>query len=205
MTATLSYAITACNEHEELKRLLSQICNHKTDQDEVIVQLDTTATEEVKTVAYEMFKDKVTVIEFPLNKDFATFKNNLIKYCKKSYIAFIDADEYLDDNFLINIPYILELNPEVDLYYVPRWNTVEGLTQEHIAKWGWNVDSQGRINWPDLQSRIMKNVPEIKWIGKVHERLIGHKAVSRMPDQFRLYHAKRIEKQEKQNKFYDTI
>jgi hypothetical protein len=31
------------------------------------------------------------------------------------------------------------MNPEVDLYYVQRWNTVQGLTKEHIQKWGWRI------------------------------------------------------------------
>jgi hypothetical protein len=40
---------------------------------------------------------------------------------------------------------------------VPRVNTVKGITQEHIQKWGWIVDNQGRVNWPDLQWRIYAN------------------------------------------------
>ena len=34
----------------------------------------------------------------------------------------------------------------VDLIYLPRVNTVEGLTDEHIQKWRWNVDEKGRVN-----------------------------------------------------------
>jgi glycosyltransferase involved in cell wall biosynthesis len=208
MIPTISYAITACNEHEELKRLITQLETHIGLDDEIIIQIDTSATQEVRDLLAGEFIRGVqnrTVIEFPLQKDFATFKNNIKNVCKKDYIIFIDADEYLDENFLINLPYILEMNPEVDLYYVPRWNTVRGLTQEHIVKWGWHVDSQNRINWPDLQSRIMKNTSEIYWKGKVHERLEGFKSVSRLPDDFRLYHPKTIEKQEKQNKLYEII
>lgn len=203
MIPTISYAITAHNEHDELMRLLTQLDKHVNEDDEIVVQLDTAATQTVRDVL-EKF-NRVIKTEFPLNKDFAIFKNNIKKFCKKDYIVFIDADEYLDDNFLQNLPYILEMNPEVDLYFVPRWNTVEGLTKEHISKWGWNVDESGRVNWPDLQSRIMKNAPQIYWIGKVHERLVGHSTVSRLPDQFRLYHPKTIEKQEKQNKLYERI
>jgi glycosyltransferase involved in cell wall biosynthesis len=203
MTPTISYAITAYNEHAELERLLTQLEAHVSKDDEIIVQLDTSATTEVRTVL-EKFKS-VIVTEFPLNKDFATFKNNIKKFATKDYIIYIDADEYPNNDLISYLPTILEMNPEVDLYYVPRWNTVEGLTKGHIQKWGWNVDPYGRVNWPDLQSRIVKNKPELVWSGKVHERIQGHKTVSRLPEQFYLQHPKTIERQEKQNKLYETI
>ena len=31
-------------------------------------------------------------------------------------------------------------NDIIEMLLVPRVNTVEGLTQEHIQKWGWRVD-----------------------------------------------------------------
>ena len=48
---TISYAITACNEHVELERLLDQLNEHIRPEDQITVQLDTTATDEVKKVA----------------------------------------------------------------------------------------------------------------------------------------------------------
>jgi hypothetical protein len=38
------------------------------------------------------------------------------------------------------LPGILEANPDVDVYLVPRINTVSGLTEEHIQKWKWRID-----------------------------------------------------------------
>ncbi len=46
--ASISFAITACNEHVELKRLLDQIVSIIKPEDEIMVQLDTNATDEVK-------------------------------------------------------------------------------------------------------------------------------------------------------------
>jgi glycosyltransferase involved in cell wall biosynthesis len=205
MIPTISYAITAYNEHDELMRLLTQLEAHINSDDEIIVQLDTSATTEVRAVL-EKFQS-IAVTEFPLNKDFATFKNNIKKFCKKDYIVFIDADEVPNEYLISNLPSLLEQNPTVDMFLVPRINTVEGLTQDHIAKWGWRVDERGRVNFPDYQSRIMKNIPEIKWTGKVHERLIGTSTYAYLPaeDHWCLLHHKQIERQEKQNKLYDTI
>jgi len=201
---SISYAITACNEHVELERLLDHLNDWIREEDEIIIQLDTTATKEVKEVIFK-YPNLATVTVFPLAGDFAQFKNNLKNYCTKDYIFQIDADENLSQDLILNLPEILELNPEVELYAVPRINTVEGLTQEHIQKWGWYVNENGWINYPDYQTRILKNIPEIKWINKVHERLVGTKTIVSLPEGYDLIHPKTIERQEKQNNYYNTL
>jgi len=207
--SSISYAITACNEHIELERLLDQLNEHIRLEDEIIVQLDNTATLEVKEVAdkYNIKDHKCEYhrIIFGLNGDFASFKNNLKEHCTRDYIFQIDADEYLSEELILSLPQILELNPEVEMYAVPRINTVDGLTQEHIQKWGWRVNKDGWVNYPDLQWRIFKNIPDIKWINKVHEKLIGARNVSYLPEDYELIHPKTIERQEKQNNFYNTL
>ena len=198
---TISYAITACNEHVELERLLTQLSPSIRPEDEIIVQVDITATQEVKDV---VSKHKLILYVYPLNNDFSTFKNNLKSLCSKDYIFQIDADEYLSDQLLENIAFIIE-NNDVDMYAVPRINTVEGLTQEHINKWGWRVDENGWVNYPDPQTRIIKNKPEIKWENKVHERIVGYSTAAALPYGYDLLHPKTITRQEKQNDFYDKI
>jgi len=201
---SISYAITACNEHAELELLLDHLNDWiREGIDEVIVQLDTTATEEVKQVAFKY--PNLIVITFPLAGNFAQFKNNLKNYCTKDYIFQIDADENLSQDLILHLPEILKLNPEVELYAVPRINTVEGLTQKHIQKWGWSVNENGWVNYPDYQTRILKNIPEIKWINKVHERLVGAKIIVSLPEGYNLIHSKTIERQEKQNEYYNTL
>ncbi len=114
---------------------------------------------------------------------------------------------FLDCRQFAVLPDLLEENDNIEVFLVPRVNTVEGLTPEHIAKWGWKVNDAGWINWPDYQWRIWKNKPEIQWINKVHERLEGFKMYTAMPDveYFALYHPKTIERQEKQNQLYDDL
>ena len=201
---SISYAITACNEHVELDRLLTQLSSSIRDEDEIVVQVDITATEEVKNV---IWKKGLTVYSYPLNKDFATFKNNLKGLCTKDYIFQIDADEYPHTELLETLPAILEANNDTDVFLVPRINTVEGLTEQHIKQWGWNVDHHDRVNFPDYQWRIWKNIPKIKWINKVHERLDGFGLYTNFPplDEMCLYHPKDIKRQEKQNNYYNTI
>jgi len=202
----ISYAITACNEHVELQRLLENLKqNIRLHYDEVVIQLDKNATEEVKTVVEECEIVDFT-ITFPLNNDFASFKNNIIENCVGDFIFSLDADEYVDPWLLRNLELLLSSNPEVDMYSVPRINTVEGLTEEHIKRWGWRVE-QGRVNYPDYQNRIFRNTPSIRWVNKVHERITGYKFHTNLPlvDEMSIYHPKDIKRQEKQNKFYDTL
>jgi len=202
---TISFCITAWNEHEELDRLLTQLLKYKREEDEVVVQVDITVTEEVKDV---VSKHKLLLHVYPLSNDFATFKNHIKSLAKNDYYFLIDADEYLTDTLILNLGDLLELNPDIDIYGVPRINTVEGLTQDHIQRWGWRVDEKGWINYPDYQTRICKNIPEIQWVGKVHERLIGQEGYNNtiaLPGGFELIHPKDIKRQERQNGYYEQI
>ncbi len=209
MNNSISYAITVCNELEELTTLLNFLQLHITENDEIIIQYDlSSVTTEVRDFLkiIEKLHENHIVIGFPLNKDFATFKNNLKSHCSKSYIFQIDADEIPNEFLVKSLPIVLERNP-VDLIFVPRINTVEGITDEHIKKWGWRVNEKGWINWADYQSRIYRNTEDIEWMNKVHEQITGYSTVSNLPalEEWSLYHHKKISKQEKQNDFYETI
>lgn len=205
----ITYAVTVCNEHKELEYLLDQLSTYIGEGDEVLIQADeNNYTKEVIKVMnkWSDADNRIKEIFYPLNKDFAHFKNNIFNYAKGDYICFIDADEYLSTNLIENIHAILEIN-NVDLIVVPRANTVSGLTQEHITKWGWRVDN-GLVNWPDYQMRIVKNSMDLRWVGKVHERIEGFKTISHLPFDnldWCFYHPKDIERQERQNALYSNI
>lgn len=202
----ISYTITVCNEHEELERLIQTLTKYAQDGDEIVVQTDKyNTTDAVREVINR--HSNLIVTEHPLNGDFATFKNHIQNFCNQPWIFNLDADEMPSPDLLMNIHNILAENSEIEVFVLPRWNTVAGITDEHVAKWGWRVDEHGRINWPDWQMRIWRNIPSIHWINKVHEVLTGFERYTLMPDQeeFCIYHPKTIDKQEKQNELYSTI
>ena len=206
----ISYAITVCNEHKEIEKLLTFLFEHKRKEDQVVVQMDTTATKEVWN-ACERFEgkpfDEYKLIECALNKNFASYKNNLNKNCDGNWIFQIDADEMPNEYLIEALPFILESNSDVEAYWVPRVNTVAGITDAHIAKWGWKLTEEGWVNFPDWQMRIYRNTENIYWIKPVHEQLKGYTKFANLPaeEKFCLYHPKDIGKQERQNAFYDTI
>ena len=207
--ATISFAITAHNEHIELERLLDFLKDNVRQEDEVVIQLDDKHTQEVLRVcnSFVNFIPNLKFYTFGLNNNFATFKNNLTKSCTKDYIFQIDADEIPSMDLISSLPQILDDNSNIDVFLTPRVNIVEDLTQEYIKEKKWSVNEEGWVNWPDYQWRIYKNIPSIKWKNKVHEVLEGFKQYANLPmeEDYSLYHPKTIEKQEKQNEYYDTL
>jgi glycosyltransferase involved in cell wall biosynthesis len=205
----ISYAITVCNELKEITELTNFLQSRIEEEDEIIIQYDTIGvTKEVSdflTIFGEINR-QTKIVSFPLNKDFATFKNNLKKNCSGDYIFQIDADEIPTEYLMQNLKTILESN-NVDIVFVPRVNTVNGLTEAHIQGWGWRVNEKGWVNFPDYQTRIYKNTDDVEWFGKVHERISGYNTFANFPaeERFSLYHHKQIERQEKQNNFYNNI
>jgi cellulose synthase/poly-beta-1,6-N-acetylglucosamine synthase-like glycosyltransferase len=206
---SISYAITACNEHVELERLLDLLNEYIRPEDEIVVQLDSNATKEVEQIAIKYnigTKYDYHRVWYPLNNDFGAFKNHLSGICSRDYIFQIDADEYPHPELIVNLPAILEANSDTDVFLIPRINTVEGLTEEHIRQWGWRVENN-RVNFPDYQWRLWKHKKGIHWINKVHERLEGYQQLTNFPpiDEMCLFHPKDIIRQEKQNNYYNTL
>ena len=202
----ISYGITVHNEAEELKRLLDILTNKIDKEDEIVICIDGDDEKVESVVGEYLSENKAVVYKRKLDGDFASQKNSVIENSKGDYVFHIDADEYPSDGLLEYVKPILEAN-DIDLIWVPRVNTVDGITEQHIQQWGWRVSEAGWVNYPDYQSRIFKNSPEIRWKSKVHERIHGAQTFSHLPpnETLSLYHPKTIDKQEKQNKFYEGL
>ncbi len=201
----ISYAITACNEVEETIRLVTQLLNYKGENSEIVVLLDTpkAPTELIEYLEIQAKEDYIHLIESEFAGDFAQWKNFLNSHCNGEWIFQLDADEFLENDLIYNLEDILSNNDSKDLILVPRINTVEGLTEAHIQKWGWKVDEKGWVNFPDVQTRIYKNKETIGWAGKVHERIGGFESYTNFPfeEVYCIKHPKTIQRQEKQNSY----
>jgi esterase/lipase len=207
----ITYAITVCNELNEITNLINFLHPRIKSDDEILIQYDAdSVSKEVLDylkIISQLHKNEIKIIGFPLNGDFASYKNNLKDNSKGIFIFQIDADEIPSEYLMENIHSFLEYNKDVDLYFVPRVNTVEGLTDEHIQKWRWNVNEKGWVNFPDYQTRIYRRTSEIHWVNKVHERIVGFNTMTVLPSEedYCLYHHKEIQRQEKQNAYYETL
>ena len=207
----ISYAITVCNEEKEVAMLINFLLIHKRELDEIVVLAD---SPKMSKTLQELLRacasiNQILLIESEFEGHFADWKNKLSKVCSGDYIFQIDADELPHENLIEHLPLMLQETPEADVILVPRINTVEGLTQDHINKWGWSISEKGWVNFPDYQWRIYRNCPEIRWINRVHERLEGFKFYCTLPidtpEYYNLYHPKTIDRQEKQNNYYNTL
>lgn len=203
--ASISYGILVCNEHRELDRLLSLLLPFVRPIDEVVVLIDQKkATYEVYDVISQ-YRRYISVRDGEFNGNFAEWRNLLTEICTKDWIFQIDADEVVAPGLIGSLRAYIESNEYVDALAVPRVNTVQGLTQEDILKWGWQVNTEGWVNWPDYQARFFKNDGTFKFEGEVHEHLVGGKIrVTQPMPGLALIHPKTIERQRKQNELYAT-
>jgi glycosyltransferase involved in cell wall biosynthesis len=205
---SISYCITTHNEGVVyIKPLLDRLLKHIQPEDEIVVVDD--FSDDPSTVnVLEEYRDRVNLYFNSLDNDFAAHKNFAKSKCTKDYIFFIDADENVHESLLITLKEILYNNPTIEMFMVPRINIVQGLTEQHVQKWNWNVNEKGFVNYPDPQTRIVINKEEIKWENKVHERLVGHSSHTLLPfetEDYCLLHIKDIKRQELQNKFYEQL
>lgn len=211
----ISYLITVHNEALELNRLLHQlfrfIIDNETDDEIVILDDFSTDKQTIEYIDYHKFLYPfIKVVQHALNKDFGSHKQFGNEQCSGSHILQIDADEYLSNTLLENLHEIIESNPTVDLFWIPRVNIVRGITDEDVRKWGWKVSKVPEypdlpiINFPDRQGRLYRNSPKIQWKKKLHEQITGAEYVCTLPDSvdFSIIHDKVIDRQRKQNEFY---
>ena len=204
----ISYAITVCDELEEIKRLVTFLLEHKRDEDEIVITFDhKNGSKEVE----KYLRNQIDEINWhtawpPFERDFSKLKNYTKSMCEGDYIFHLDADEYPHEILMEQLHTVIEMN-DVDLIWIPRVNTVEGLTDEWANKWGWRVTEKGWVNYPDYQARVFRNTDEIKWVRPVHEHISGCKTYAHLPphEELSLYHPKTIDKQIKQNEFYEGL
>ena len=201
----ISYGITVHNEAEELLELLHVLNKNIDKEDEIVVCVDGD-DEKVEAVLgeYLSYGNNAIVYKRKLDGNFADHKNSVIERCSGDYISHIDADEYPNAILLQQLKEILSIN-EVDLLWIPRVNTVDGMTDEDVRRWGWRLTENNWVNYPDYQSRVFRNHKDIRWTRPLHEHIVGVKTYAHLPphEELSLYHPKTIEKQTQQNMFYN--
>lgn len=212
----ISYLVSCHNENLELLALVEKLNAHIRSNsyiDEVVILDDFSDKEDTKQILDKAKTYGFTVVQHALDNNFADHKNYGSKRCTGDYIFQIDADEYPHQNLLVNLRELLESNPLVELYRVPRVNIVRGATSQDAAMWGWNLSSLPEfgevpiVNWNhgDYQSRIYKNSLKIQWYKPLHETISGAEYVAGLPKEteWALIHDKTIQRQRAQNEFYN--
>jgi len=204
----LSYTITVCSEHIEIQKLVTFLLDNKRTEDEIVITFDSkNGSEGVEEyLRSHSVNGEFNWHPFEFDGNFSNLKNHAKKMCSGDYIVHLDADEIPHETLIKQLPQIIEMN-DVDLIWLPRVNTVDGITEQHIKQWGWVVNEKGWVNYPDYQARVFRNTDNIKWVKPVHEYITGCKTYAHLPpyEELSLYHHKTIKKQEQQNKLYEEL
>jgi glycosyltransferase involved in cell wall biosynthesis len=201
----ISYSILTHNETTTLEKLLKFLIKYKQPQDEIVILDDYSDNEKTKAILdFYVSTENIVFEQRNLLEDFASQKNYLKNMCSGDYSFNLDADEMISHWFMADIHELLEAN-KVDLVFLPRVNTVKGITDEHCRMYGYKINERGWINYPDWQGRIFRNRPNIRWEKPVHEQLVGFQTYAHLPTEhkYSITHPKTIERQVEQNKFYN--
>jgi glycosyltransferase involved in cell wall biosynthesis len=201
----ITFLITACNEIDELKLNLTLVKIFKEKEDEVLVLLDEkNCSEEIKKIAKS---NSNRVIFKELNRDFSSFKNFGISESKYNYVLHLDADELINAFIINQIKGLIENDPTISGLHVPRINIITNASKEDLVSLNFKVNENNWINWPDYQPRFINKKSGINFINKVHETFSDFsktKFLQAHPVNA-LLHIKSLEKQKKQNEYYDSI
>jgi glycosyltransferase involved in cell wall biosynthesis len=186
----------------QLRTLLSLLLKYS--EGNQIVVLDDYSTDSTTLEVLQEYSKVAKIVKHSLNKDYGTHKTYGTQQCDGEYVFQIDADELPSEVLLVNLYALLQSNQTCEMFWVPRVNNFIGVTPEDIKNYGWHANEKGHIMWPDYQSRIYKNLPNIKWDRKLHETIVGFKEYTRIPamEELSLYHTKTIEKQRNDNARY---
>ena len=202
----ISYSMLVHNETDSLEKLLKFLVKWKHEDDEIVILDDYSDNKKTKEILdFYVSTYDIVFEQRNLLGDFASQKNHLKSMGSGDYSFNLDADEMISLWLIRNIHEIIDGNEGIDLIYLPRINTVDGITQEHCRMYGYKLNENGWVNFPDWQGRIFRNRPNIRWQKKVHEMITGYQTYATLPTDkpFCILHPKTIEKQVQQNKFYN--
>lgn len=205
---SVCFAITVCDEYEELRNLLNAIIPYVCENDEILIQGDEgNITDKVKEVIAEYSNSISKFVEFPLNHNFGAYKSQLAKHTKCKYIFQIDADEIPHPYLMRHIHRII-YNNNLDLIRMARINIMIE-NDENFILWD-NFEKYkkyDRLNFPDYQRRIYRNTESISWTQNIHEKIIGFKTNAYLPtsEKYCLLHCKHWKKQiERDNQIFNV-
>jgi glycosyltransferase involved in cell wall biosynthesis len=214
----VSYLVTVSNEGHSVVHLFNKILETGLPVDELVIledphnQINGTGLAIVH--AFEKLPPIIPIkrLQHKLDKNYGAHKNYGIENCSGDFIFQIDGDEMPPDALLgENLHALLESNPTIESYAVPRINDFKGVTQAHAAQWGWKLTESPTykrpvVNFPDYQFRIFKrDYPRISFLRRLHEKIEGYASYVALPatEEYALYHDKTIETQIQTNLRYN--
>lgn len=206
----ISYLVTCKNTGVSLKILLDRLVKYSQNNECIILDDYSDDPDTLQVLEGVSNNNFFRVYKHSLNRNYSEHKNYGKSQCKGKYVFQIDDDELPSETLLENLNDLLELNNQVELFWIPRINDFKGVNNQNAAQWGWKLtpyEDRLIVNWPDPQGRLFKNLPHIEWKRRLHEKIEGNKTYVHLPATFELslHHNKTIEKQIETNIKYNKL
>lgn len=206
----ISYLVTCKNTGIELQTLLDRLYQYGNNNECIVLDDYSDNPTTLKILDDISNNNFFKVYKHKLDRNYSEHKNYGKSQCKGDYIFQIDDDELPSETLLENLNELIELNKDIELFWIPRINDFKGVNQQNAAQWGWRLtpyEDRLIVNWPDPQGRLFKNLPHIEWKRRLHEKIEGNKTYVHFPAMYELslHHNKTIEKQIETNVKYNKM
>ena len=151
----ISQCMIVKNEEKNIRRALSWAKDIVFEQ----IVVDTGSTDRTVEIAQEM---GAKVYHFQWIDDFAAAKNYAIEQASGEWIAFLDADEYMNQEDTRKLVRLLE---QISM---PK----KGEKLPLFIRCSWvQLDDSGKPFSVDPQDRIFRNRKDLRYHGKIHEQI----------------------------------
>ncbi len=176
----ISQCMIVKNEENNIRRALTW-CRDIADEQIVV---DTGSQDATVEIAREL---GAKVYHFDWIDDFAAAKNYAIKKAKGDWIVFLDADEYLRPEDVKRLAFRLDsLGLATCHGLVASWIQVDGSEDvleegqekgKDRLKWQKSMKADGTVGMAlsGTQIRIFRNLPGLRYRGRIHEKLFFEK------------------------------
>lgn len=155
MTVKLSQCMIVKNEETNIRKALSWAKDIAFEQ----IVVDTGSTDRTVEIAEEM---GAKLYHFEWVDDFSAAKNYAIEQAKGNWIAFLDADEYMEPEAAQKLLQLLE---RIDTYPKKK-------ERPNVIRQPWiQLNDSGKMFASSVQDRVFRN-EKIRYQNKIHEHLI---------------------------------
>lgn len=201
----ISLGLMTHNEIEELQFLFDWLLPYREVFHEVVV-VDDFSDKPIRSLV-EAFGGKV--LERSLEGDFSAQRNYLKQNCTGDYILVLDPDEIPHPTFMNSLRRVVQQMElcSADVCSIPRLD--HNYVSDHFIAPDLALFDQTALDEQDddYQSRIVRNSDTVKWVNKIHERVVGAANGLKLSNRVEccILHPKYSLRMEGQGEFYDSI
>lgn len=109
-----SVIIPLFNKESYIEKAINSVLNQRFNNYEIIVVDDGSTDNSLELV--KMIKNSKLKVFHQTNQGVSQARNNGVSYSKNELVAFLDADDIWDENFLLEIDYLVKKYPSAAIY-----------------------------------------------------------------------------------------